>query len=137
MSMKIILAFRYTGEDPAELKVTMGAIASSLRSLGHEVYCSIEDDDDFKSEKKSNKDIMLHTYAMCDWADMLFAFIRSNEKSEGMLMEIGYMHGKGKPVALARKRGVYTTSIHEMAEPFIEFDEVEDLLESISRTFTS
>ncbi len=133
--MKILVAFRFAGEDPAELKVTLGQICGAFRSLGHEVYCSIEDEDDFKGQKKSNKDIMLHAYSECDKADMLFAFIRSDSMSEGMICEIGYMQGKGRPFALARKRGVRTTSIHEMAEPFIEFDEVQDLLPQITALF--
>jgi len=133
--MKILIAFRFTGEDPIELKETLGKISSTFRNLGHAVYCSIEDEDDFKGQKKTNKEIMEHAFSECDTADLVFAFIRSNSMSEGMILELGYMKGKGKPFAVARKRGIWTTSIHEMADPFIEFDELEDLLQQIEQQF--
>ncbi len=133
--MKILVAYRFTGQDPVELKVTLGEICKRFRSLGHEVYCSIEDEEDFKGQNKTNAEIMEHACSECDKADLVFAFIRSNDMSEGMIFELGHMHGIRKPFAVARKRGVWTTSIHEMAKPFIEFDELPDLLLQIDSHF--
>ena len=132
--MKILLAYRFTGEDPVELKETLGRMTAVLRRLGHTVYCSIEDEDSFKGGKQTNKQIMEHAFREVDKVDMVFAFIRSNEKSEGMLMEVGYAFGQKKRVGLALKRGCFTTSLHEMADPFVEFDTVDELCDKLHIT---
>ncbi len=129
--MKIFLSYRFTGEDPIELKDSLGKIVSVLRSSNHEVYCSLEDEDWFRAQKRTNKEIMEHAFAQLDNADLLLAYVKSDEKSEGMLLEIGYFVGKGKPFALALKNGVKTTSIKEMANPLIEFDTVDELCEKL------
>lgn len=129
--MKIFLSYRFTGEDPNELKVTLGAITGALREGGHTVYCSFEDEAWFREKKHTNKEIMEHAFQKLDGAEMILAFVKSDEKSEGMLLEIGYMVGKGKSFALAIKNGVKTTSIKEMANPLIEFETIDDLCEKL------
>jgi nucleoside 2-deoxyribosyltransferase len=131
--MKIFLSYRFTGEDPVELQKNLSAIIQTLRGGGYEVYCSIEDEAWFREKKHTNKEIMEHAFKIIDECDLLLAYIKSDEKSEGMLVEIGYFIGKGKPFALALKRGVKTTSIAEMAKPLIEFDALEDLCEKLSQ----
>lgn len=132
--MKIFLSYRFTGEDPAELSTNLGAIMKTLRECGHEVYCSIEDEAWFREKKHTNKEIMEHAFKNLDECDLLLAFIKSDEKSEGMLVEIGYFLGKGKPVALALKQGVKTTSLAEMATPLIDFSDLNNLCEKLSVT---
>ncbi len=129
--MKILIAYRFTGEDPVELGETLGKIAGVLREAGHTVYCSIEDEVRFSSEKRTNGDIMRHAFEQLSSSDIVLAFVRSDEKSEGMLLEVGYAMGKGKRIALALKRGTKTTSIQDMADPVIEFDSVDDLCEKL------
>ncbi len=130
--MKILVAYRFTGEDPAELAITMGKLLQVLRGNSHEVYCSIEDEEWFKGSKRTNRDIMEHAFRKLDDVDVLLAFIRSDDKSEGMLLEVGYAFGKEKRFVLALKRGAKTTSIHEMADPLIEFDTIEELCERLA-----
>jgi len=133
--MKIFVSYRFTGEDPNELEQTIGKIAASLRSAGHEVYSSLEDEQWFREKKRTNKEIMEHAFQQLNTSNLLLAFIRSNDKSEGMLVEIGYAIAKGKRFALALKNGVSTTSIAQMAEPFIEFDNLDDLCDKLKTAF--
>ena len=58
---------------------------------------------------------------------MLLAFVKNEEKSEGMLIEIGYALGTGKPFALAIKKGTKTTYLTEIAKPIIFFEDIDDL----------
>lgn len=131
--MKIFLSYRFTGEDPVQLPITLGALIGSLRTAGHEVYCSIEDEAWFQEKKRTNKEIMDHAFAELDSSDVLLAYINSDEKSEGMLVEIGYGIAKGKKFALAVKDGVKTTSIAQMADPLIMFADTEDLSQKLSQ----
>lgn len=126
-SKKIFLSYRFTGENVTELTETLNKILSALRSAGHTVYCSIEDEKWFKENNRTNREILEHALKQLDKSDLILAFVCSNEKSEGMLLEIGYIMAKGKSVALALQRGVKTTFIKELANPLIEFYSVEEL----------
>ncbi|MBI5913645.1 nucleoside 2-deoxyribosyltransferase [Candidatus Azambacteria bacterium] len=129
----IYLVYRFTGEDIHELTETLGKILSVLRSVGHTVYCSIEDEKWFKENHKTNKEILNHALERLDKSDVILAFVRSDQKSEGMLLEIGYMLAKGKSFALALKRGTKTTFLAELAEPLIEFDSINDLCDKLTK----
>ena len=63
----------------------------------------------------------------------MLAFVRSNEKSEGMIMEIGYLMANGKPFVLALQKGTKTTFIKELAASLVEFDSTDDLCEKLKR----
>lgn len=131
--MKIFLSYRFTGEDPAELTVTLGKIMTALRDRGHTVYCSIEDEAWFRGQKRTNGEIMRHAFDHLDSSDLILALVKSDEKSEGMLVEVGYALGKGKKFALAMKTGVKTTSIQDMADVLIDFDTIDNLCETLTQ----
>ncbi|MCK9351923.1 MAG: nucleoside 2-deoxyribosyltransferase [Candidatus Paceibacterota bacterium] len=132
---KIFLSHRFTGEDLIELTETLGKITAVLRAKGHEVYCSVEDELWFREHKRTNREIMEHALRKLDDSDVVLAFIRSPEKSEGMLLEIGYAVAKGKPFILALKQGLKTMAIAEMADPLIEFESSEDLCGKLNAIF--
>ena len=131
--MKIYLAFKFTGEEVTQLTEKLNRLSATLRSAGHEVYCSIEDEDFFHANKYSNKDILTHELKHIDTSDVVLAFIETPERSEGMLVEIGYTIGEGKPFILLVKKGIKTTTIHQVAKSVIEFDTVTDLCEKLSK----
>lgn len=130
----IFLSYRFTGEDVDELTETLGKILSVLRSVGHTVYCSIEDEKWFRENNRTNKEILAHSMEQLDKSDVILAFVKSDQKSEGMLLEVGYMLAKGKPLVLALKRGIKTTFLAELATPLIEFDSTNDLCAKLSAT---
>lgn len=132
---KIFFSHRFTGEDIDNLRETLGKITSTLRAEGHEVYCSIEDTAWFQEQKHTNKEIMEHSFRKLDESEVIIAFIRSPERSEGMLMEIGYSLAKGKPFMLALKQDLKTMVLAEIANPFIEFETTEDLCKKLKAIF--
>lgn len=129
----IFLSYRFTGEDINELTETLGKILSALRSVGHTIYCSIEDEKWFRENNRTNKETLKHALERLDKSDIILAFVKSDQKSEGMLVEIGYMLAKGKPFALALRRGTKTTFLAELAEPLIEFDSIDDLCDKLTK----
>lgn len=129
----IFLSYRFTGEDINELTETLGKILSALRSVGHTVYCSIEDEKWFRENNRTNKEILKHALERLDKSDIILSFVKSDQKSEGMLMEIGYMMAKGKSFALALKRGTKTAFLAELSEPLIEFDSIDELCDKLTK----
>ena len=129
----IFLSYRFTGKDINELTETLGKVLLTLRSVGHTVYCSIEDEKWFRENHRTNKEILKHALERLDKSDVILAFVKSDQKSEGMLLEIGYMMAKGKSFALALKRETKTTFLAELAAPLIEFDSIDDLCDKLTK----
>lgn len=128
----IFLSYRFTGEDVTELTETLNKILETLRSVGHNVYCSIEDEKWFRENNRTNKEILKHALEYLDKSDTILAFVKSDQKSEGMLLEIGYTMAKGKPFSLALKRDTKTTFLSEFAKSLIIFDSIDDLCKKLT-----
>jgi nucleoside 2-deoxyribosyltransferase len=124
--MRYYVAYRFTGEDPAELRETMSHICKLLEEKGHNNYCSFFDP---SMVNIGNKNVIKKAFNEIDKSDALLVFIKSEEKSEGMLMEIGYALSKKKKIVLLIKKGIRTTFVREIADVVIEFENFKQLKE--------
>ena len=77
------------------------------------------------------KDLFLNTLKRLDSAEAILALIKSEEKSEGMLMEIGYAWGRDKKLILAINKDVKNTHLREFADTIIEFSDINELYEKL------
>ncbi len=131
--MKIFISYRRTGEDPEELKEVIHNIFTNLEKAGHTPFCSFLKDDLFKKNKFTHKQILEYALNELDKSDICLAFVKSENKSEGMLLEIGYALAKKKKFVLAIKEGVRTVFIREMADQTIEFETLDQLYSKLSK----
>ena len=104
----------------------MGKVCSILNEGNHEYYC------DFIKERSNQKqlslkEIMEKVMGEIDDSDALLVIIKSKEKSEGMLIEIGYAVVKEKKIILAIKKGLKTIWASDLANQIIEFEDIDDL----------
>ena len=125
--MKIALSYKFTGEDYSELKKFLDNVCSSLKAAGHEPWGAYTKKEEFDKNKTSLKEIMLTALGFIDKSDCHLVIINSQEKSEGMLIEIGYALAKKKKIFLLIKRGVKTTFVREIADKILEFDNLKEL----------
>lgn len=131
--MKIFVSYRFTGEDPKELESIMKTICSSIEKLGHSHFCSFWKSDFYSKSKFTNKQILDLALKELDNSDCILAFVKSQEKSEGMLLEIGYALAKNKKFILAIKKGIKTTFLREAADRIIEYSDIDDLTKQLKR----
>ena len=73
------------------------------------------------------------TFAKLGASDAVVVVVRSNDRSEGMLMEVGYALGRTMPIHLFRAAGV-ETYIAAVANTDTTFQTHEELLEKINTT---
>lgn len=128
--MKIFISYRFTGEDPKELEETLKHICDLLIKKGHSHYCSFWDSGNnglFKKNNFTNKQILEHALKEVDKSDCVVILIKSEDKSEGMLIEIGYALAKKKKIILIIKKGVRTTFVREIADKIIEFENLKEI----------
>jgi nucleoside 2-deoxyribosyltransferase len=126
---KIFLGQAVTGEDRDFLRVESDSVCSVLKEKGHDTYCTVLEEAGF--EDNSNKDKIRHAFEKLDSYDSILAIVRSDKRSEGLLMEIGYCIAKGKQIIVAMKNGVKNTYLHEIADKVIEFEDIDDLLNKL------
>ncbi len=125
--MKIFLSYRFTGEDIKKLEIIIKNICSKLEEAGYTCYCSLWDENFFQKNKYNNTQILKHALNKLDDSDIYFAFINSNEKSEGILIEAGYAFAKKKKIYSAIRKGVKTTFMKELSDKNIEFSSLSEL----------
>jgi len=134
---KVFIAYRYTGEPEEKLTEMVVRLKVSLASVGLEAICSFESEDDFRKAEMNPGNIVEYMCRKLSEMDYLLAVVKTDEKSEGMLMEVGYRNAlkdykiKHPLFILAVKRGVYT-HMRFMADVVLEFEDLDDLCVKIS-----
>jgi nucleoside 2-deoxyribosyltransferase len=132
--MKTFIAYGFTGQDPKQLEPVLTAACNALKKKGIEYYCSFFEEDDFKSKQYNARQIMNHAFTIIDDIDFLLVIQMTENKSEGMLMEVGYCIAKNIPIVAATKRDVKQTYLPDMAEVRLVWDGPEQLTEEIAKT---
>lgn len=131
--MEIFISYKCAGEDPKEIEETLTKISDVLKKSGHTVYSAFMDEGLFKKKNFGFKQILFHALKKLDKCDCILVFIRSWEKAEGMLMEVGYALAKNKKIILAIKKGIKFPFTENIANQVFEFDNINDLNEKLKR----
>ncbi len=129
--MKTFIAFRSTGEDPRLLEPLLAAIVEAFERRRIEAYCTFFDRD-IKDKSLNARPIMEHAFEIINNADFLFVVQASDDKSEGMLIEVGYCLAKKIPIIVATKDSVNNTYLPAMASQSFKWTALEDLVKSIA-----
>jgi len=127
--MRIQLAYRFTGEDEQELLNQLNNIKIILEKNDHETYIPVLD----PNRPKNKRELFLNTIKKLDSAEAILAIIKSEEKSEGMLMEIGYAWGRNKKLIIAINKNIKNTHLREFANVLIEFSDINDLYKQLEK----
>jgi nucleoside 2-deoxyribosyltransferase len=125
--MKVFISYKFTGEPYQELLTNIGIIENRLVSDGHSVYSSLQDEEWFKKNKPSNKEILDHTIQKMSESDTVLVFLNSNQKSEGMLIEIGYALARNQKIVLLLRKDVNTSYLRDIAHSVFEFNDIEEI----------
>jgi len=131
--MKIALSYKFTGEDYSKLKEFLDEVCNSLKKAGHQPFGTYTKKEEFDKNKTSLKKIMLTALEFIDNSDCHLVIINNQEKSEGMLLEIGYSYAKKKRIIICIKKGIKTTWIKELINEIIEYETIEDLSEKLQK----
>ncbi|OIO53090.1 hypothetical protein COT40_00405 [Candidatus Peregrinibacteria bacterium CG08_land_8_20_14_0_20_41_10] len=131
--MKVFLSYRFIGEDPRVLKEIIHEICKSLEKAGHSHFCSFWKEDFFNENKFTHQQILEYALKELEGSDVYLAFIKSKDKSEGMLLEAGYALAKKKKFYLAIQKGIGTTFMRKIADKIVEFETLEELYDKLGK----
>jgi nucleoside 2-deoxyribosyltransferase len=126
--MKIFIGQAVSGQDLEKLYKEMEKIYTSLEE--HEYYCTLQEDEE-EFSKKTKSEMLQHAFEEIDKSDALLAIVRSEHRSEGLLIEIGYVMATGKKLIVAVQNDVKNTYLRELADQVIEYTNIDDLVEKL------
>jgi len=93
---KIFIGQAVTGHDINSLQKEMEKIYSVLKQKGYSVYSTLEEEG--KNIFKKAGDWVIHAFKQIDNHDIFLVIVRTEHRSEGLLMEIGYAISKEKKI---------------------------------------
>ena len=129
--MKIFIGQAVTGENMNKLKEESKKIITLLEEANNEGYCTFLEGDEWGKNLLPG-DKLKHAFKIIDEHDSFLAIVRSEKRSEGMLMEIGYAISRNKKLIVAVNKNVRDkTYLDELADVVIEFESIEDLLNKL------
>jgi len=131
--MKIFISYRFTGENLDTISDYLDCIKDILEKKGHSVFSSFWEEDTFKKNNFTRKQLLDYVFQEIDKADACFVFVRSSRKSEGLLLEVGYALAKNKPLALIIKEDVETVFLKDIAKSVIKYNNLSDLKTKLNK----
>jgi len=103
---RIFLSFKFTGEDYDELDDFLTKASQALVKNNNAVFCSLWLEELFQQKKMSAEQIYEYCINKLAQNDVFLAFIRKEEESRGMLLELDEAIRQGKKVILFIKKGI-------------------------------
>ncbi len=130
---KVFISYRFTGEDKVELVKTMTELEDTIKEKKYKVYSTIHDNKQFANENWSGKQILRKAYDEIDNSEKCLFFVRKEDISQGMLLELGYAMAKEKELILAIKKDIKKSIYRRQIDKVIEFENFEELKEKLSK----
>ena len=132
--MKAFISYRFSGEKTEDLKNTLVPVQNKLKEIGIDAYCNLLDRNlEVWSKGFQAHDFVFHAFKELNNINLLFVVITSENKSEGMIMEVGYSIAKDIPVVVAIKDDITNTYLPGMANLVVRWSSTDDLLEKIAK----
>lgn len=131
--MKVFISYKFAEEDLKHLNEFMSNLKSALQKSKHEMLTTFFNAEEFKKSQASMRKIMDTALNYIDNSDMVLCIIKSPEKSEGMILEIGYAIAKKKRIILAIKEGIESRWITHYSEKTIKFKDLPDLYSKLEK----
>jgi nucleoside 2-deoxyribosyltransferase len=131
--MKIFISYKFADEDQNKLEEFMKNIKASLQKSNHEMLTTFFYKEESQKNNASVRQIMDKALDYIDSSDIILCIVKSQEKSEGQIFEIGYSIAKKKKLILAIQKGLKTRWIEHYANKIIEFEDLNDLYKKLEK----
>jgi nucleoside 2-deoxyribosyltransferase len=125
--MRFYIAYKFLGADKEKLKATLNNLSSIIEESGHKPYIFFRDAQNWGAIETPVNQILVKAFAELRKSEGFFAFVESEEKSEGMLLEAGYAKAQNKKMILAIKKDINLRFLRSISDEIIEFDTMVDL----------
>ncbi|MBL7159920.1 nucleoside 2-deoxyribosyltransferase [Candidatus Microgenomates bacterium] len=120
--MKIFISYKFRGVDKADLRKKLEQLSSILENNGDQTFIYFRDGKNWEEKNYPPKKAFRETFAAIKKCDALLAFVEHPEKSEGMLLELGYAKALDKKIILLISQNCSKPDLEALADQVIEFN---------------
>jgi len=132
--MKIFIAYKFSGEVSREqLKENLTRLADALELSGHETYIHFRDAEKWGKINLSPDEIIHGALNELKNCDAILALVMTAEKSEGLLLEVGFAIAGNKKIILAIKKDTQAIFLRALADEIIEYENTDSLVAKVKR----
>lgn len=125
--MRYYIAYKFLNTDKEILKNNLENICNKIEKTGDTTYIFYRDAQNRGETAIPINQIIQKAFIEVKKSDSILAFIESEEKSEGMLLEIWYAKALGKKLLLVIKKWINLRFVRSLADETIEFDKIENI----------
>lgn len=132
--MRVFVSYRHTGADADSTKAMLAAVREALTKKDiaiSNVFFDVRKGE-FEKFTMSPVGLMREAFKMIDKADLMLALQMSDERSEGMLMEVGYGLARKLPLVVATHVGVSNTYLPAMGDLSVRWENETDLGDNLA-----
>jgi len=132
--MRIFISYRYTSVPKKVLEETVLKLVETLRRLGNEVFCNLENDEKYFKERWSTKQIMDECFEELNKCDYHISFISSkikNKIGEGIPIELGYAKCLKLKTLLLLPYGFHCLTLREVVDKIVIYKSMDELLNKL------
>ena len=127
---KVFIGQAVTGQDREKLKMECYKIGEILKSKGYEPLLVIDYPQEVQKLPRRER-LGKYCFNSIDDCEIYLIILRNEQKSEGLLMEIGHILDKPTKIVLLVQKDVKNTYLREIADSFIEYENTEDMLDKL------
>lgn len=135
--MKIYVAYQLAGHSLKKQTATLKGIAQILDELGYQSFIFLRDIQNWDPSKTSPKEVIENAVPNLKSCDVLLALMETPKKSEGMLLESGYMKGLGKKVIVASKPHDKGVLLKAISDSSFEYENLNDFKKSLKKSLNN
>ena len=125
--MRYYIAYKFLNTDKEMLKKNLGIISDMIEREGNTTCIFYRDIQNRWAIQMSIDEVIKQAFVEVKKSDAILAFIESEEKSEWMLLEIGYAKALWKRVKLLIKKWINLRFVRAIADEIIEFESIENI----------
>ncbi len=102
--MRYYIAYKFLGTDKKILKNNLKTLCDKIEDNGDTTFIFYRDMQDWGEISMPIDEVIRQAFVEVKKSDAILAFIESEEKSEGMILEVGYAKALGKKLVLIIKK---------------------------------
>lgn len=125
--MNYFLSYRHTGAEPQRLHTLQYAVKEVFDASEHTFYSTYFHQRLFREHNLSDAEILLQTVHEVDGYDCMLVLLDTEDRSEGMLIEVGYCIAINKPFIVIKNRAVQGYYFPALAQQIIEYTDIAEL----------
>ena len=135
--MKVYVAYQLAGHSLKKQTATLKGIARMLDEIGHQSFIFLRDIQNWNPGGITPKEIITKAIQNLKSCDVLLAVMETPKKSEGMLLESGYMKGLGKKVIVASKPHDKGILLKAISDSSFEYKNLDDFKKSLKKSLNN